>query len=474
MTGRLDQPRILLHGFGMFAVMFRHLIEIARKEAPEIEWSIILPTPHHYDLMHQVLDDTNILSLTDLQQRALPPLLDTSELAGYAGNIFHDIEAEKRHFRHRPAGEQLARAADIYRIYRAFFERIQPTHLLISQIETYEGKMLVALARELGIRTLTPTSGRIFGGTYFSPDAEETLPGNRVVTPELMAEARSLLQRFRTTGISASGLPETLDPCDPVLPDFRKGLPARALGFLRRTLSRPELFEIDTVRVGLLNNMPWLRDRIWAVRTRAAEGLYDLRRLVDLPPRFLYYPLQVTPESSINTPAPYFVDQLRAIDAIRFAMPSDHLLVVKEHPAAISIRPLSFMRAVRRRAGVVVAHYRTDSRTLIQRAACTLSVTGSATIEAFLLGKPSLTLGPNIISEFLGGVCAIDQLPLRIRQSIAAPPDDDAVIMAVAEILSVRYDFIYRPEQPGEPGLRICNLRRFLEAITNYIKRVQS
>ncbi|MEI7605811.1 MAG: hypothetical protein WCJ64_00365 [Rhodospirillaceae bacterium] len=463
--------KFILHGFGMFAVVFRHLIEIAREEAPEIEWSVILPTSHHYDLMRQVLDDANILSLTDQQQRDLPPLRDSSELAGYAGNVFRDIEAEKRHFRHRPAGEQLARAAEIYRIYRAFFERILPTHLLISQIENYEGKMLVALAGELGVQILTPTSGRIFGGTYFSPDAEETLPQNRAVTPDLMAEARSLLERFRTTGISASGLPETLDAGDPVLSDFRKGLPARALGYLRRTLSRPELFEIDTLRVGLLNNLPWLRDRIWAVRTWAAEGLYDLRRLEDLPPRFLYYPLQVTPESSINTPAPYFVDQLRAIDAIRFAMPSDHLLVVKEHPAAISIRPLSFMRAVRRRAGVVVAHYRADSRTLIQRAACTLSVTGSATLEAFLLGKPSLALGPNLVSEFLGGVCGIDQLPTRLRQVMAAPPDDETVLRAVAEILSVRYDFIFRPEQPGEPGLRRGNLKRFLAAILDHTRR---
>ena len=463
--------KIVLHGFGTFTIVFRHLIEIARTSAPQIDWAIILPTPHHLDVMREVLPDRDILSLTDHQRRHLPPLRDTSELAGYAGNIFRDIEAEKIHFKHRPAWEQLARATEIYHIYRSFLERVKPSHLLISQIENYEGKMLAALAAELGIQVMAPIMGRNFGGTYFSPAAEETLPSGREVTPQVLDQARAFLERFRTVGASASGLPETIDAGDPVLPNFRKPLPTRVLAYLRHSLGRPELYEIDTLRVALLNNLPWLRDRIWAARTWAGEKLCDVHRLEELPPRFVYYPLQVTPESSINTPAPYFVDQMRAIDAIRFAMPNDHLLVVKEHPMAASVRPLSFMRALRRRAGVVVIHYRADSRALIRRAACTISVTGSATLEAFLYGKPSLALGPSFFSEFLGGVCPIDQLSARIRQVIAEPPDDDRVVPAIAEILSVRYDFIYRAEQPDEPGLRRKNLERFLAAMLDHIRR---
>ena len=463
--------KIVVHGFGMFAVLFKYLIEHAKVTAPEIEWAIILPTPHHKDLMREVLSDENILSLVDHQRRNPPPMRDAQDLASYAGNIYRDIEAEKRHFKHRPGGEQLARAADIYQIYRAFFQRIKPTCLLISQIENFEGKMLVALANECGVQVLTPTCARTFGGLYFSPDAEETLPANRAVTPELMEEARAFLDRFRTQGISASGLPEQLDDTDPVLPDFRKSLSARICGYAHRLITRPDLFELDTLRVGLLNNLPWLRNRIWDLRTKAAEGLCDSHSPDQLPQKFLYYPLQITPESSINTPAPYFVDQMRAIDAIRFAMPSDYLLVVKEHPAAISIRPLAFMRALRSRAGVVVIHYRTDSRMLIRRAACTLSVTGSATLEAFLLGKPTLSLGPNIISEFIGGVCPIDQLAPRLRAVIANPPGDAVILETIAKILSVRYDVIYRPEQPGEPGLRRGNLERFLAAIQDHVRR---
>jgi hypothetical protein len=238
-------------------------------------------------------------------------------------------------------------------------------------------------------------------------------------------------------------------------------------------MARPDLFEVDTLRTGFLNNLPWLRDMWWRRRILAAAREFDVDRLDNLPPRFIYYPLQTTPESSINTPAPYFVDQLRAIDAIRYALPNDHLLVVKEHPVGgIPVRPVSFMRTVRRRAGVVVAHYRMDSRALVERAACTVSVTGTATLEAFLLGKPSVSLGSNIISSYLGGPCPIETLSARLREAIAQPPSDKRVAEALAELLSVRYDCqFWPPGWPGEPVLRRRNIERFLEALLDHIRR---
>jgi hypothetical protein len=461
--------KIVLHGFGTYAVVFRHLVEIARRTVPELEWAVILPTPHHRDVMRAVLRDEDILSLQDHQARRLEPVRDTSHLESYVGSIFTDIETEKRHLKHRPAWQQLARADEIYRIYKAFLQRVQPTHVLISQIEAYEAKMLVGLARELGIRPIVPTYVRIAGGSFFSASAFETLPAHRSASPQLLEEARAFIRQYRAATMPAVRRPDR-NEIDERLDDFHKPLVERTLSFVRRSVARPDLFEIDALRTGVLNNLPTLRDSWWRLRIAATARQYDIDRLEGLPPRFVYYPLQTTPESSINTPAPYFVDQLRAIDAIRFAMPNDHLLVVKEHPGAIPIRALSFMRSLRRRAGVVVAHYRTDSRALIERAACTLSVTGTATLEAFLLGKPSLSLGPNLISEYLGGSCPIERLAERICDSIAHPPTDDAVAQALAEIFSVRHDFFFHsPGLPDEPVLRRRNIERMLAGLLDHL-----
>jgi hypothetical protein len=464
--------KIVLHGFGTFPVVFRHLVETARRVAPELRWAVILPTPHHYAIMRGVIEQEDILSLQDHQASGLAPVHDTEHLRNYVGSIFTDIETEKRHLKHRPAWQQLARANEIYRLYKAFLQRTKPTHVLISQIEAYEAKMLVGLARELGIRPIVPVHVRIAGGMVFGSDAIETLPLSKTATPPLLEEARAFIARYRSAPMPALRLPNGDDRDDPRLDGFQRPLLERTLSFAHRSLARPDLFEFDTLRAGVLNNLPTLRDAVWGVRIAIAKRQCDVDQLPDLPQRFIYYPLQTTPESSINTPSPYFVDQLRAIDAIRFAMPNDHMLVVKEHPSAIPIRPVSFVRALRRRAGVVVAHYRTDSRELIKRAACTLSVTGTATLEAFILGKPSVTLGPNIVSEYLGGPCPIDQLAARLRHAIAHPPTDAAVAHALAEIFSVRYDcFFTAPGLPGEPVLRRRNIERFLAGLLDHIRR---
>lgn len=463
--------KILVHGFGTFALVFRHLVETAQRNAPEIEWSMILPTEHHYDVIRQVLPADRILSLERHQSRRPKATANLDFLKDYVGNIYADIEAEKRAFKHRRATYQVVRAAEIYQIYKAFMQQVAPTHLLISQLEGYEGKVLVALAKELGIRVIVPVTGRNIGGTFFSSDAHETLPAYRKATPETMQQAADFIGRFRKAHISAGLAAAPADPGEQ-LSSFRPPLTSRIARFIRRSVERPDLFDIENLRTSLLNNMPLYRDAMFRMQKRLNERHYDIDSLDTLPGKFIYYPLQYSPESSINTPAPYYVDQFRVVDALRFSMPSDHLLVVKEHPTCLTVRALDFMPKLRRRAGVVVVQHEVSSRELIKRAALTASVTGTATLEAFLLGRPSLVLGSSLVSSYLGGACSIGDLPRRIREKIGSETPDEEVQRAVADILSIRYDFLFSvPGLPGEPVLRQPNIDRFLAALLDHIRR---
>jgi hypothetical protein len=463
--------KVVLHGFGTFPVLYRHLIAEARVIAPEISWAIILPTVHHLEMMREVLDAADILSLEDLLPRHFS-VEGLDDLANYDGNLFVDLGAEKRHFKFAPPGqEQVGRALATYRIYRDFLRRIAPTHIFIGQIESFEGKALVALARELGIRCAIPTPPRNLGGVYFSADAQETLPAYRAATRETTAAAERIVAEFQGRHIPAAGPPAPDYSAGEVLPDYRRSLVQRAGLFAKRAWRRPELIAAEVLRVAILNNLPPVARAIWGVRRHLNSSLFDIATPEALPERFVFYPLQYSPESSINTPAPYYVDQMRAIDAIRFSMPSHYTLVVKEHPAAIMIRPRRFIQALRRKAGVRVAHYKMPARELIRRADLTISVTGTATFEAFLLQRPSLTLGDCSFGPYLGGRCGVEDLPRRVREAMAHPPEADQVVQAVAELLSIRHDIAFRsPGAADAPPLTRAYVRSILDAYLRHTR----
>lgn len=466
-------PLIAVHGYGTYAISYRHMIEFAKAEAPHVQWAMLLPTSHHLDIVSEILDADSILCLEHEQGRTGLSMPNEAELADYHGNIFTDIEAEKKVFKHRLAAEQLMLAVQIYRIYKAYLLRLKPTHLLMAHIETFDGKVLVGLAQELNIPMLIPTDLRHLGGVYFSRDVQEQIPDYRQVTSQGKEWAEKTISAFRSRPGPAFA-PNMFSTADEdLLPIGRKSLPKRAWGFVSRTWKNPQLFESELFLTSLKYTFPWAVEGFRSLRGSLNGLNYDSKELAELPSKFIYYPLQVTPESSINTPAPYYVDQMRAIDAIRFAMPSDWVLVVKEHRASLGIRPTSFYRALRQKAGVHIAHATMSSIELIKKSQVTISVTGSATLEAFLLGRPALVLGGCFIAEYLGGVCSIDQLPSRIKASASSPPSDQKIISALAEIHSARYECVFRPaDEPGYYGNRSENVRRMIGAVLDHIQKL--
>lgn len=466
---------IVVHGFGTFAIVYRHLIELAKREAPHIKWAMILPTSHHLDVIREVLDDASILCLENEQARATPRIDDLAELSAYGGNVYADIEAEKKVFKHRPGREQLSRAVEIYRIYKRFLLRMQATHILLSQAETYEANLLSSLAAELGIPAMEPTSLRNLGGLYFSRDTRETLPRHRRVTPELLDRAADFLARFRQHGAAANDFYAEWMANETTLPLYQKPWLRRAANFVRRTIKNPRLFEPQLFLTSIRYTFPKTRDRVRGVRAAYNATQFDIGGMDELPSHFVYYPLQTSPESSINTLEPYYVDQLRALDAIRLSMPSHFTLVVKEHPSTIDVRKSSFYGVLRRKAGIQIAHYRLPSLQLIRRAGMTISVTGSATLEAFLLGRPSLVLGHCFIAEYLGGICSFHDLASRMRHGLSHPPSDADITSAVAELLSIRYDCIFRPpDEEGQLAARPSNIRRLLHALLDHLDKLNS
>jgi hypothetical protein len=460
--------RILLHGFGSFPIVFWHMIRLAKENDSAIEWAIILNSDHHKDLFCQLIGPERVFIV---ELRAKGSDWKDCRSVQYPGDLFRDIEAQKRTFKHLSSEEQVLRALHMYHQMREFALGFAPTHALVSQVEGFDGKAFIAAARSVGAEVAIPTGCRNLGGLFFSPDDVESLPRYASAeAPGCLDAAGEFLTSFRRDPKAAWNPNTNLNEIG-TLENFQKPFLVRAWMAAKRLSVNRSSLEIHHLRASLLNNMPIIRDSLWKARRAMNQRLCDVRRIEELPPKFVFYPLQYSPESSINTPAPYFLDQLRAIDAIRFALPSDYRLLVKEHPACILVRPADLVQEIRKRAGVIVAHYSMRSLDLVKRSSLVISVTGTATLEALIFGKQAITLGGSLVSGFLGGVCGLGDLPATIREKLGHPIDDQDVRRAIATLFSVRHQAVFAsPGMPGEPVLRDVNLRAFLQAYLTHCR----
>ena len=456
--------RVILHGFGSFPLFFYHIIEHARRLNPNVEWAIVLTSDHHQSLFQKLLGENNVLVLNQSGKTISSPM----ELTQYQGSVYKDLGADKRTFKNQPAAAQINRAVRMYAQVKNFSKLFKPTHALVSQVEGFDGKVFIAVAKELGAEVVVPTSCRNMGGIYFSTDDLETLPSYADATdPQARAAAAQFIAEFRNEPKAARWLQDLAN--EKQLSGFQQGLSHRVVTQLRRWFSAPTLFQWDDLRASFLNNLPFFRDLIWNIRKEINSRVFDLGTIDSLPAKFIYYPLQYSPESSINTPAPYFLDQTRAIDAIRFAMPSDYVLVVKEHPACILIRNGAFVRSLKKTAGVMVAQYQLPSIELTKRAAITISVTGTATLEAFLIGKASIALGPGLCADLLSGLCPLGSLENKIAECLATPLSDERVLAQLSRLFSVRHEISFgSPGMLNEPVLREGNVLKFVRAFFDH------
>ena len=466
----VSRAKVAIYGFGSFPIVCWHLFKLAHERDIKIANCIILTTPHHRDLVRSFVDDSDVLNIFDTLPRK-PRNGNTAELANYHGNFAEDLAAQK-FYRPSQSGQWLFdRGLDYYRLYKRFLQDQKATHLLAPWPETADGKILFGIAAELGIRVISPNDLRNLSGSFFSTSPYETLPTYAVAAPELLNAADQFVRRFRESGGTAALAP--VKPDDSTLLDpFRSALPVRIAGMLQRTLQRPDLFQPINIRVGLLNSFPPARDAYWRFNTRRNAEQADIKSLTELPKKFLFYPLHSTPEASINTPAPYYVDQFRAIDAIRMAMPSDCVLVVKEHWSFVMARPTRFLKQIRRLPGVVVADYRLKAFDLMPRAAATITVTGTAGFEAFLLGYPALALGRGLVADCLGGVTHEGEIAQHLRERIEKPVPMHNVVERIAQLMSARYPFYFSSTgYKGEPVLRRGNIKALLDSLLDHMAR---
>src|SRR5262249_41992573 len=116
--------------------------------------------------------------------------------------------------------------------------------------------------------------------------------------------------------------------------------------------------------------------------------------------RFVFFPLQMSPESSIDTWAPFYQDQLALVVQLSLAIPADVEFVVKLHFSDPDNYSRAQLRGLTCLPRLRVIHPDASSHAFLRQAALVVGIQGTARLEAALLGKPVLLFGDSPYQHF--------------------------------------------------------------------------
>ena len=207
-------------------------------------------------------------------------------------------------------------------------------------------------------------------------------------------------------------------------------------GILKRTLQKKRTPYGNSLSNGvfatIINSFSKRRNMIYVLTRKSF-----LRR----PPneKFAFFAIHMQPESSTDAWAPFFADQLHLIKQIVRAMPPNLKLLVKLHFSAPDMYTPRQLREIARLPGLEIVEPNAPSRDFVKNAALIVSIQGTISMEAALLGKPVLMFGDSPYLGFPSVELAgrFTELPEQIRNMLnKSRPSRQEIIHAFARYLS--------------------------------------
>ena len=209
------------------------------------------------------------------------------------------------------------------------------------------------------------------------------------------------------------------------------------------------------------------------------KKFFDIKKeedLKNLPQNFILFALQVTPETSINSLEPYFIDQVRAIDLIRLNMPNGFYLVVKEHPSMKGLRKTSFYKELRKKAGIILVSPDVDTKALIEKAKLIATITGTIGFEAWMMDKPALLFGPSFFSHLVYRYDSYRNFKQALEKMIFEhqPMSKSQKIVELAKIYNISFPTVVHDPLMCEKVMEVGNIKNFVKGLLEHINRLKT
>jgi len=399
--------KVCFYGFAGYRYI---LLEIIKLFGKELDWSIILPTYHNKELFYNVLEKGKVCYLYNDFNKYFENLNNdhiSNILENYYGNFYEDLMADKITLKKKSSLFQEKHGITTYLIYKDFLEKNNPDFLFFPHMETHEARILFATAKELNIKTIVYSHARNFGVSFYSKEYWQKIPENIEINENDIKIASQFIENFRKNP--------------------NRDIPDIEISFNKENLYNKINMYKTSLKQAILENLKYRFGKekyyhgedtlIQKARTRfikyteilfykpkftyIVNKYFKKLPINELPENFIYFPLQITPESSTNNFEPYYVDHIRAIDLLRKSMPNNYKIVLKDHPSYFGRRPLSFYETLSKLPGTILIDTSVNSLELIKRSKLVSSITGTANLEALLLGKKSLIFGKCFFYDYV-------------------------------------------------------------------------
>ena len=337
-----------------------------------------------------------------------------------------------RVLRYRPPDEAFGYATLLARRLFAALEEAKPD-LVLGSYDSIHAAVGLGVARALGIPwvamafTVIPDD-RTWFCRGLTPD--QMVPTAVSVNDSLRQRATELMERVRSRNVQVAAY----RPPQSFGPKVRQVLAhGRNLG--RRLASRDSL-GVDRY------TYPTIAERAADLARRKRNSL-ALRGMPMLhaPPerRYAFFPLHMAPESTVDTWAPMYQNQLGLAMQVALALPAHVDLVVKLHFSDPDSYSPDQLDPLARTPGVHIAHPGASAAAFLERASLVVGIAGTANLEAALLGKPVLLFGDSPYQHFPATRRAVqpDGLHLQVRDMLDLnPPTDAEIVEAYAAYLA--------------------------------------
>lgn len=222
------------------------------------------------------------------------------------------------------------------------------------------------------------------------------------------------------------------------------------------------------------------RDHFMAVKYRRVAECYPYAKLDNIG-KFVFLPLQVQPEATLNIQAPRFNNQIELARQVAMSLPGDHTLVVKDHPNMTWRHPPSYIDKIARTPNVKLVDFRIRAESILRRASVLVSPSSSTIAEAALLGVPCIQLGdlgttaayPNVTRH-----CDLSTLSKAILDVLATSVDsatyDADLNRYIAAAFDVGVESKYHKIWAGEISEEAASedMKRFITAFVGEIDRL--